>query len=80
MVYPEPYPEGTKFIVMELQKNADGVVGNIVWSFDDQNQADSKFFTVLAAAAVSNIPKHSVTMLHEDGYVIRNETYIHGGE
>lgn len=78
MVYPEPYPEGTKFIVMELQKNADGSVGNFVWAFDNQNQADAKFFTVLAAAAVSNVPKHSVTLLHEDGFVIRNETYVHG--
>ena len=71
------YPEGTKFIVIELQKDAEGNVGNLVWSYDNQNQAENKFYTVLASAAVSAIPKHSVTLLHEDGFVIRNETYTH---
>ena len=71
------YPDGTKFIVIELQKNANGTVGNLVWAYDNQNEAEHKFYTVLAAAAISNIPKHSVTLLHEDGFVIRNETYTH---
>lgn len=78
-MYPDPYPEGTKFIVIEMQKDANGNVAIVTPAmYDNQNEAESKFYTVLAAAAVSNIPKHSVTMLHEDGFVIRNETYIHG--
>lgn len=78
-MYPDPYPEGTKFIVIEMQKDANGNVAIVTPAmYDNQNEAESKFYTVLAAAAVSNVPKHSVTMLHEDGFVIRNETYIHG--
>ena len=81
MIHTEPYPEGTKFIIIELQKDANGNVAIATPStYDNQNEADSKFFTTMAAAAVSSVPKHSVTMLHENGYVIRNETYIHGGE
>lgn len=76
-MYIEPYPDGTKFIVIELQKHEDGTVGNLVWAYDNQNTAENKFYTVLAAAAISNIPKHSAVLLHEDGFVIRNETYIH---
>ena len=71
------YPEGTKFIVIELQKDANGTIGNLVWAFDSQNAAENKYYTVLAAAAISNVPKHSVSLLHEDGYVLRNETYTH---
>lgn len=71
------YPEGTKFIVIELQKNVDGNIGNIVWSYSDQNIAESKYYAILASAATSSIPKHSAVLLHEDGFVIRNETYVH---
>ncbi len=71
------YPEGTKFIVIEIQKDKDGNIGNLIWSYDNQNQAESQYYTVLAAAAISTIPKHSVSLLHEDGFVIRTETYTH---
>lgn len=74
------YEEGTKFIVIELQKNEDGTLGNFVWAFDDENQAESKYHSVLALAAVSSIPKHSVVLMHEEGFVIKYETYTHDEE
>ena len=74
------YPEGTKFIVLEIQKNAEGSISTLIWAYDQQNVAENKYYTVLAAAAVSAVPKHSVSLLHEDGFVIRNETYVHEEE
>lgn len=71
------YEDGTKYIVIEIQKSLDGAISTLVWSYDNQNEADSKYYTVLSAAAISSVPKHSATLLHEDGYVIRYETYDH---
>ena len=71
------YPEGTKFLVIEIQKNAEGIISNLALAFDDLPHAEAKFYTLLATVALSNVPKHSVTLLHEEGYVIRNETYEH---
>ena len=70
--------EDIKYIVIELQKNTDGTISNTAWTFDDRNQAESKYYSVLSYAAVSNLPKHSVTLLHEEGYIIRYESYSHG--
>ena len=71
------YEEGTKFVVIELQKNADGTLGNFVWAFDDEKQAESKYHSVLSIAATSAIPKHSVALVHEEGFVIKYESYTH---
>lgn len=70
--------DNIKYIVLELQKNNDGTISNVAWTFDDRNQAESKYYSVLAYAAVSDLPKHSVTLLHEEGYIIRYESYSHG--
>lgn len=64
-----------KFIVIEIQKNAEGVVGNFVWAFDTINEAESKFHSVLASAAVSNLPCHSAVLLNETGYCIKHECF-----
>lgn len=74
------YEEGTKYIVIEIQKSLDGTIGTVIWTYDNQNEADSKYFTILSAAAISNVPKHSATLIHEDGYMIRYETYEHKQE
>ena len=47
------------YIVIELQTSAQGTVGNFVWAFASENEAFSKYHTVLAAAAVSELPCHS---------------------
>lgn len=65
------------YLVIEIQKNADGTVGNIVNSYDNENVALSKYHTILSAAAVSSVPVHSAVVMTEEGYTIRNESYIH---
>ena len=66
-----------KYIVVELQKNAEGVVSNIVTDHDTLEKAESKYFSVLASAAVSNIPVHSAIIVSEEGFPVRNEFYKH---
>ena len=66
------------FVVIELQKNADGVVSNIVTSHETQADAESKYHYVLAAAAVSENPVHSAVLISEEGFPIMHQCYKHG--
>lgn len=40
-----------KYLVIEIQQNQDSV-GNVVWSFDSVNDAESKYHAVLSACAI----------------------------
>lgn len=65
------------YIVIELQKNEEGVVSNLVTSHNTLAEAESKYFSVLASAAVSTIPVHSAALLSEEGFLLRNQCYKH---
>ena len=65
------------YIVVELQTNAEGQTGNIVTAYDNLPQAESKFFTICAAAALSNVPMHSVVILDQTGMAIANRSFLH---
>ena len=67
-----------KYLVIELQTNADGTVGNIVTAHDALNEAESKFHQVLAAAAVSALPIHAAVLLRSDGALLERRDYRHG--
>ena len=66
------------YIIIELQVYADGNVGNIVTTANSYNEAMSAYHTVLAAAAVSAVTKHSCTVLTSTGALVCNECYTHG--
>lgn len=66
-----------KYIVLEVQTNPDGTVGTLIFSFDDINEAESKYHSVLSAAAISTLPFHVAFMLKNDGYVIKSDGYQH---
>lgn len=65
------------FIVIELQKSADGVVSNIVTSHEEQGVAESQYHSILAAAAISRLPVHSATILTEEGFQLAYKCYKH---
>lgn len=65
------------YIILEVQTNADSTVGTLITSYENQNEAESKYHTVLASAAISTLPKHTAFMLTDDGYVIKSECYKH---
>ena len=73
----------TQFYIVEIQMNANGEFGHLVhWAFDSDPararlKAESKYHEVLAAAAVSELPQHSASLLTSDGRCIMNQCYHH---
>ena len=66
-----------KYIVIELQTNPDGSVGNLVYVYDDRLQAEQKYHLILASAAVSALPSHAATILTSDGRMVASQSYSH---
>lgn len=66
-----------KYIVIELQKNVDGQVSNIVTEYNTLTEAESKFYSILAYAAVSEIPVHSAIIVSEEGFPVKHKCYKH---
>ena len=64
------------YVVIELQKNGDQM-SNIVTSHDTLQDAQYKFHTVAASAAISNVEKHSVALLNDDGFPIERIAFEH---
>ena len=73
----------TQFYVVEVQKYTDGSFGHIVhYAYDDDPdtarlKGESKYYEVLSAAAVSNIPEHSAIMFSTEGFPIMHQCYKH---
>lgn len=65
------------YTVIELQN---GVVGGNVWAYDNINDAESKYHSVLSMAAISSVAVHSAVLLNETGYCVKHESYRHGEE
>ena len=66
--------------------NVPGGFGHIVHFAFDENptkarlKAEAKYHEVLAAAAVSELPQHSATLITSDGRVVMNQCYKHEAE
>lgn len=67
------------YIVLEIQTNPNGAVGTLVNAYESRDQAESQFHTVLAAAAVSALPCHAAVLMTEQGLILSNGYYEHGG-
>ena len=76
----------TQFYIIEIQKYLSGEYGHIVhYAFDEDAtkarlKAESKYHQVLAAAAISDLPSHSATLLATDGREVMHQCYIHAVE
>ena len=72
-----------QFYIIEIQKYVNGEFGHIVHFAYDADptkarlKAESKYHEVLSAAAVSELPQHSATLLTSDGRAIMNQVYRH---
>ena len=64
------------FIVIELQ-TTNGVTAVLTDVFQNREQAEQKFHTVLSYAAVSSVDIHAVSILSADGFVLKNDVYFH---
>lgn len=66
-----------KYVVVEMQTNSDGTVATLTNNFDNLDAAYNKYYTVLAYAAVSTIPKHSAMILTTNGQVWESKYFDH---
>lgn len=66
----------SKYIVIEIQKSQDGTVAiPPVATYDNLFDALSRYHTILAAAAISDVPVHSAVILTDVGQQIRMDSY-----
>ena len=66
-----------KYIVIEMQKTAEGQVANLVTDHNTLAEAESKFYTILAAAAINDVPIHSAIIVSEEGFPVKHNCYKH---
>ena len=60
---------------IENQVRTDGGKGLLYDHFDTLEAAKAKFFTICAAAAVSEIPYHAAFILQDDGLLVKQEIF-----
>lgn len=72
-----------QFYIMEIQQYQDGSYGDIKhFAYDEDPdkarlKAESKYYQVLSAAAVSNLPSHAAILFSSEGFPIMNHCYKH---
>ena len=71
-------PTSRFYTTIENQGRNDGF-GLLYDHFTDLNQAYAKFYAILAAAAVSDIPYHAGMLIRDDGYVIGCQVFDRRG-
>lgn len=65
-----------KYLVIELQKFDDGTLAvPPVATFDSWFEAVSRYHSILATAAISDVPVHSCVILTETGQEIKMDSY-----
>lgn len=75
-----------QFYVLEIQEYEDGTYGHLVhWGADEdpvkaRMKAESKYHEVLAAAAVSQLPMHSASLIAVNGNCLMHQSYEHNKE
>ena len=65
------------YIVIELQKNADGQVANLVPAHNSLAEAERKYYTILASAAINDASVHSAIIVSEEGFPVKYQCYKH---
>ena len=66
-------------IVIEIQKDANNNIATLVTQKENRNDADSTYHTILASAAISQLPEHGAVMLTDDCGYVMGQCYRHGG-
>lgn len=67
----------TKYIVIEMQTSEDGRMGMLTYDYEDIMQAESKYYAILSAAAISTLPVHSVVLIDNYGNPLKYQSYTH---
>lgn len=65
-----------KYIVLEIQKFQDGTIAvPPIDTYDSYFDALARYHTILATAAVSDVPVHSALILNDVGQELRLDSY-----
>lgn len=65
------------WIVIELQTNKDGTVGNIVTAYSSIEKAKAKYYQICSVAVESELPVHSVVLLDNTGATVMTTCFFH---
>lgn len=65
------------FILIELQKNGDQTALVPARTYTNKLEAESAYFTTLAAAAISTVEVHTVLLIDDHGNTVRRDFYEH---
>lgn len=68
------------YTTIENQLRNDGSFGLLYDHFTNLDAAYAKLYTILAAAAVSELPYHSGHLLNSDGFIIDGKVFDRRGE
>lgn len=63
------------YTTIENQQRNDGSWGLLYDHYTDEAQAYAKLYTILAAAAVSDIPYHSGHIMRSDGLILDGRVF-----
>lgn len=69
-----------KYLVTEIQTFDTGAVSNPTYAYDNEQSALSKYFSILATAAVSKLPTHACMLFTSEGVTLRSEYFEHKPE
>lgn len=64
------------YIVLELQTFSENQVNSLVYSFENQKDAEEKYYLILAAAVKSGLPCHSAILLNNRGNQLKSQAYL----
>lgn len=67
--------DGVFYTTLENQVRQDGSYGMLFDHFTDINAAYAKLYSILAEAAVSDIPYHSAHIMRSDGILIEGRVF-----
>ena len=66
------------YVINEYQTDAAGNTAIVTpATSNDTNEAESIFYTRVAAAAISNVPVHAVTLETAEGFQVKTACYKH---
>ena len=65
------------YFVIEIQKQKDGAPANLVTAHDTLAEAESKYHSILASAAVSDLAAHSAIIVSEEAFPVVHQCYKH---
>ena len=69
--------ENKIFYVLELQTYGDGTGSVIPMSYNNLPAAESKYYLILSAAAVSTVYRHGAVLMSEEGFTLKQEVFTH---